>query len=317
MQTRHLILRPLDKENSGTGHMRRLFRLAVELHRHEDMTSILAVDNPQYWKDIIPGFPGSVRIVSTQKLLADTDSLISPCCIVLFDQKETALKELQDFLRLGMPVLLDDDGPARAYAPFVIDSIPGPRRTKANQNSGAFLELPPRKREPEPGGGILLGFGSQDPGNLTVPALDFLSKEPGICSARITVTNPAAIKTRDHPNNSFQILNAAQSLREHLHHYGLVICSYGLTAIEALAAGAAVITIDPSPYHVRLSKRLGLQGIGHYDPARSTFSRKQKQQLKRIMRNPAALIESHRQALSKLDIKSEPRQESAHSRSAP
>ncbi len=316
MQTRHIILRPLDKENSGTGHMRRMFRLAIELNRQTDMTPVFVVDNPRYWKNIIPEFPGSVRMISTQKLLFDNDS-IAPCCIVIFDQRETVLKELKDFLHLGMPILLDDDGPARSYAPFVIDSIPGPRRTKANQNSVAFLDLPSTKREPDLGGDILLGFGNQDPGNITVPVLDFLSKDLGIFAGRITVTNPVAAKTRDNANGGFQILNAPQSLHEHLHRYGLVICSYGLTAIEALAAGTAVITIDPSPYHARLSKQLGLHGIGHYKPGGGAFSRKQKQKLKRIIRNPAALIESHRRALQKLDIDSELRRRSEHSHSSP
>jgi len=58
------------------------------------------------------------------------------------------------------------------------------------------------------------------------------------------------------------VIPPVPSLKEHLADYDLVLTSYGLTAWEALRAGAGVLLVNPSSYHRKLSRRSGLPCLG-------------------------------------------------------
>lgn len=306
MAADHFILRPLDQRGGGSGHMRRLYRLGHELAAESGADCLLVVDNPACWAGEIPGFPTSIRVKPVREI---SDESRRGRTLILFDCREAALEDFQWFSRFGMPVLLDDDGPARRYAPFVVDSIPGPRRNEANMASTAFMNLPPRRREPDPGGAILVSFGGQDPAALTIPTLKFLIEDMGFPPNRITAAHPAGEGRRElHPIYSgLTLIEAPEKLQDQLHRFGLVICSFGLTAFEALAIGCAVITVEPSRYHGELSRFFGFPTAGHAAHGRGEFSQKQGRRLMRLLQNPPRLIEAWRRLSEKLE-RDEPRQ---------
>ncbi|OQX29211.1 MAG: hypothetical protein B0D92_04875 [Spirochaeta sp. LUC14_002_19_P3] len=293
MQARHIILRPLSGKEDGTGHIRRAYRLAEELNTVRGLRCTLIVDNPDYWASIIPGFPGRVQTAGSQSPpQTDRDSTL-----VLFDNKHTDTREFLRFADYGMPILLDDDGPARNYAPYAADSLPGPRRSPANLASIGLLELPPSAREAEAQGRILVCFGGgNSSGSLEAQTLRFLINSMGMAPERLAATVSTAREF-----SGVEIIHAPDNLRDELHRFGLVLCRYGLTAFEALAAGCAVITINPSPYHERLSRHVSLPSPGWVPPG-GNLSPKQRRTLKALLDNPERLISAREGVVQKLQI---------------
>jgi 2-polyprenyl-3-methyl-5-hydroxy-6-metoxy-1,4-benzoquinol methylase len=264
---------PLITLTSGSGHFRRSVETATAVSK-TGRTSIF-VDSEESEKAGFSGLsaPVPVRFFKPADLVetaAGSNEASAPATktgfndtLVVFDRKFSDGTRLLDWVRAGAtPVLLDDDGPARIRAPFVLDSIPGPRRSPANIASPAFLNLPGRRREPDARNAlILLSFGGFDPAGLTVPVLRSLILDAGIPSRRISLTLPTSADPGMLPEG-VTILEQVTGLKDRLGDYGLVICSYGITAWEALAAGCAVLTAEPTIYHRRLSRRAGIPSIG-------------------------------------------------------
>ena len=252
---------PLSRRTMGSGHMRRCLDIARRLPGR----SVILIDDtpsdtrfPDEWAELIPGFPGAVPVLLTSEALSG-DTLSDT--LMVFDRRSSEKADLIPWTYKTTPVLLDDNGPARHLAPFLLDTIPGPRGSEANEASPSWLNLPPRRRSPDPAGPILVSFGGDDPSGLTIPLITALVNRIGMDSRRISVTLPAGTSPESLPEG-VRVLKIPDGLKDHLADYGLVICSYGLTAWEAVAAGCGVLTADPTDYHARLSREAGFPGIG-------------------------------------------------------
>jgi 2-polyprenyl-3-methyl-5-hydroxy-6-metoxy-1,4-benzoquinol methylase len=169
-----------------------------------------------------------------------------------------------------------------------------------------YLNLPPRRRDPDPSGPVLVSFGGEDPAGITLPVLE-LVLGAGMKAARIHLTLPAGLRGKTLPGKAgeLKILEAPENLREHLGNYGLVFCSYGLTLWEAAAAGCAVITVDPSSYHARLSAEAGFPGLGYMNAASSGSIRKTGRKLRNLLNSPEELRESAGRISARLEGHSE------------
>lgn len=277
---RRIILRPLFRRGAGSGHMRRCCELAARLREYSDVDIVLIVDNPLAWADELSGFPERVLLMDEESLLNQKENAAEDT-LILVDPRQSTEHQIHRFSRHGTPVLLDDDGPGRHLAPFVIDSIPGPRKSLPNLFSTGFLSLPPRTREPNPEGPILVSFGGQDSSCLSDALIDALMNDEGIDPNRISKTLASHERQMADLKSNVQILDASQGLKKHLGRYGLVFCSFGLSALEALACGCAVITVEPSMYHWKLSKRLGLPSLGYARSAK--LSPSQRRTLKKLL----------------------------------
>ena len=180
--------------------------------------------------------------------------------LLVVDRRESSVEDLESMSFSGTPLLVDDDGDARQWAPFVLDTIPGPRRSMPNTLRTDLLGLPARKREPDVDGDVLISFGGEDPAQLTHPVLThldaFLPQE-----RRIWVIPPGE-RSIDFPSQRVEVLPHQEGFKHQLHCFGLVITSFGLTAWEALAAGCAVILINPSSVHESLSHWAQLPSAG-------------------------------------------------------
>ena len=299
MPADHFFLMPLTRPGDGTGHLRRACTLASELAENGKQCQ-LVLNEPARWTIECTTLHSKVRIVPEKEFFARPPAQYdAEKTLILVDARSTSDKRLKQAAQYGCPVLLDDDGQARDIAPFLIDCIPGPRKGQSNQVDTAFLSLPVKQRKPDPDGLILVTFGGEDPAGLTAPVLQFLLNEMGIPAQRI-------VTTRDNgkvPNVA--VLQAPGDLKNRLHDFGLVICSYGLTAFEALAAGSAVITVDPGAYHSRLSRYAGLPGAGY--ARHGSLSRRQCRRIKYFMSTPGILTESCDRMRKKWNLEAERR----------
>jgi len=265
--------------------------------------SYLDVKKPQEWAREIPEFPGSKVFLTSKLSSASIYSILKvekpkfealyskqfPGILAIFDQLESTVETLTFWAQRGItPLLLDDSGPARKVAPFVLDAIPGPRGTEANQSSINFLNLPPRCNDLEPGRPILISFGSDDPARLSVRVASGIIDEIGINPSELQVTLPGNV-----PKESFHqdmgILYHPNNLKLRLAEYSLLICSYGLTMWEAISVGIPVITVEPTKYHAKLSRKLKIPSIGFIEPGSLSLPRRKIVQLRRLMNSPSEL----------------------------
>ena len=315
MPAERFFFRPLIHKGSGSGHLRRCFDTAVSLvGRSAIFLDILDLaEKPmEEWAEEIPGFPGDIPIYSSSEVLMygisdDLTAISGPARpgffknLIIFDNKVSRFDHVAMWMAFATPVLLDDDGPARKIAPFVIDSIPGPRNSEANISSPSWLRLPGRCRNPDPKGSILVSFGGHDPAGLTFPIAEALIMRAGVDPGRITVTLAPELNA-DRLPPGVRILDAPINLREYLGDFGMVFCSFGLTAWEAIAAGCAVITAEPTRYHARLSRKLGFPGIGNIGYLfQSSLPTYQEMRLVKLMKSPDTIVRAANRLTAELD----------------
>ncbi len=297
---------PLSRRGMGSGHLRRCFNTARDMR----IPASLLIDDsspdallPEDWKGVIPGFPGGSSVLLTSDALKDNSLSGARRTLAVFDRRQSTRADILPWAENSTPVLLDDDGPARNLAPFVLDSIPGPRGSDANEASPSWLSLPPRGQKPNPEGPILLSFGGSDPAGITISLIHMLL-DTGIPASRIHLTLPPGVSVDSLPRG-VSILDAPGNLKSHLKNYGMVFCSYGLTAWEAIAAGCAVITADPTDYHASLSKSAGFPGIGRMSGGPGRPSGKNRKMLIKLMGSPENLVKSAEKLALSLETGSE------------
>lgn len=282
-----LLFLPLSRHERGSGHMRRTFETAAKIN---SPTAIIIDDSypdfkkPQEWAREIPGFPSSRVLLASEASSEKIDSILEISTsaaqppshfsniLAVFDQFRSTPAMLVSWARRNItPLLLDDSGPARKVAPFVLDAIPGPRDSEANQSSTSFLNLPPPSIDMNPRGPILISFGPDDPARLSVRVASAIVDEIGVDPSKVRVNLPNNASEGSF-HHEVGILHYPSNLKARLAEYSLLICSYGLTAWEAISAGIPVITVEPSRYHAKLSREMEIPSIGRINPVRSSPS---------------------------------------------
>ena len=293
MPVRKILFHPLFGNESGSGHLRRCIEWSGRLYP----------ENIAVFKN--EGFPfenytseGSLYGTDSEKFPEEASgNTSSPLklhnngfCnfIIVFDCKSSTRSDILPWVQWATPVLVDDDGPARLTAPFVLDIIPGPRGTAANQSSTSWLELPRKSRNPDPAGNILVSFGGEDPGQITIPLVQSMVHQLDINPNRVYVTLPRGADVQRLPDK-VKVIFVPTSLKDNLEDFGLVITAYGITLWEAIGTGCAVITVSPGNYHQFLARRMHIPDIGKVkwgqEPGRREICR-----LRRLLARPRYLI---------------------------
>lgn len=294
---KRILLVPSTKKGNGSGHLVRCFSLARELGAQAE---IFLPENPG------PGERGATELAlsypaqferSAVRCSLSSDARYD---LVVLDRRSTELSELERWAVLGPVLCLDEGGPARQCAEYLVDILPGLGRVGArlqpNVAERAFLDLPKHRREaPERLRSVLVSFGGEDPGGLTGRFVEAALKSGLFQPGAISVVRGPLHAKADGFKPGIVELGQVQDLKERLASYDLVVCSFGLTAYEAAWAGCAVLLYNPSAEHDRLSRAAGfpLLPMGRIDPAR----------LKSLCARPELLVGKAR-ACAPADVKS-------------
>lgn len=281
MSGRLVLLSPDLRYGRGTGHLMRCLEIAS---RRPDRY-VLHIPNPP-----APGNRSREELTHLDGLgAARVESRPAPWPdyeAVVYDRRSAEAAELcEQSISIGV----DLGGTARARADYLLDSLPMPRTFgRPNRFASGLRSAPHRRREtPDEIQSVLLSFGGEDPTGLTGTLAAKLRR--AFRSLHVTLVKGPANNTSMPPG--FDVLVAPSNLKERLADYDLVVTSFGLTAFEALAAGCAVVTFNPTRYHEALSRIAGFASIG--------VRRPNLRRLARLMERPASLTEQSVAARSK------------------
>ncbi len=237
---------PSTRRGNGTGHLKRCLDWAAGFKT----AHIYAAER---------GVGTEMRFRNTGNILWH-DSPEGEWELLVLDNRETA--SLPESLSSVPLIAVDESGAIRSSASCTIDIIPGKRPGIApNLQALSFMNVPERKHTPGKVKKILVCFGGEDPSALSFKLLDALKDSSEWSSLyKWHIISSSLVQGTNDPQ-WINIESPLPELRQVLPEYDLVLCSFGLTAFEALAAEVPVILFNPGGYHDRLSRTAGLSYI--------------------------------------------------------
>ncbi|HOX92250.1 MAG TPA: methyltransferase domain-containing protein, partial [Spirochaetales bacterium] len=261
---KRILLVPSVRKGNGSGHLVRCFALAKALGPGACLYLSDNADPQQRTAtELALSYPQHFEQSSVCTSIASGERFD----LVIVDNRATPYDELERWASLGPVVCIDEGGPARSYAEYLVDILPraqsGRKAIAPNLAGSEFLDLPKHRRTlPERIRTVLISFGGEDPVGLTDRFLTALLASAMVEPSSISVVRGplyAGKKSSGTPcaGSGVTELGQVQNLKEHLASYDLVVCSFGLTAFEAAWAGCLVLLYNPSAEHDRLSIAAG------------------------------------------------------------
>lgn len=263
------LLVPSIIKGNGTGHLMRMFSLL----KTQKETSFLYLDkNGIRPLDCLP------EILEKHSQIIDKDQVLEKFRHddyydwIIFDKRETSGPELEKFISQGFCLGIDEGGKHREYFDYLLDILPGPKGIPApNKVAPEFLQLPAKaKKVALVIDKILISFGGEDPKGLSGKLCFFLLNKGFFSPSQIQVLKGPGFKEQNIPSEVEQI-GPLPDLKSRLKDWDLVFTQFGLTAFEAAAAGVAVILLNPSFYHQRMSRDCGFAEIGRIRPQKKAL----------------------------------------------
>jgi 2-polyprenyl-3-methyl-5-hydroxy-6-metoxy-1,4-benzoquinol methylase len=202
-------------------------------------------------------------------LIPDEKTLKSrPWDFIVLDRFKTPPEEFARWSALAPLIGIDEGGSMRDSFDFLIDLLPGlPEISSPNILAPHLLPLPKNRRDSfylDPQDRplrILVSFGAEDPGNLTIPACRALAL-PETVEITALFGGFNRLVEPVQPIAGVQFREHILELREHLAEYDLVITHFGLTAFECIHARVPVLLVSPGAYHEKLARRAGFTSAG-------------------------------------------------------
>lgn len=248
---------PSARKGNGTGHLKRCVLWSSELPAQNFY------------------IPESPESFSPEEIEGITDSCLhkniirrnpgSSWDLIILDNRCTDVDYLPQELR-DLPIIaIDESGFWRRHAAYTMDLLPAPygKNSAANRTGLSFLDLPQHRERTGKIGlssihNVLVSFGGEDPAGLTQKIIDSLCLHETGWSWTF-IQGPSFHQNLKVKGECGKITlrNSPDNLKDSLYYYDLVLTSFGLTAFEALSAGAEVLLINPSDYHDRLSVNAG------------------------------------------------------------
>ncbi|MDR0557864.1 MAG: methyltransferase domain-containing protein [Treponema sp.] len=251
-----ILIVPSYKEGGGGGHLARCTALAEELRSLGRETRLYAPDAPL----AVPegGF-----------------------AFIVLDRFRTSLADFLTWRRLAPVAGIDEGGPCRNYADFLIDLLPNLEKTPPNIRKPGLLRFPATRRpsweESRADGAersgrkplrVLITFGAEDAAGLAIPAAAALAAKSGleatvVFGALNRSAQPHAQMQKDAlRKKNVVVLEYIPNLSERLAEYDLVVTHFGLTAFESLYARVPVALASPTAYHEKLARNAGFFTVG-------------------------------------------------------
>ncbi len=248
----------------GTGHIRRSFRTCRGLSG----SAAVCLDFP--WDGLVRDQEDCLALSDGSEQVAlvswQTIETVTPTLIVL-DTQTLTVAEMLRLLSVAPVVGIDTGGEGRAYASFLIDTLVNLETHQPNLYVPDALDLPPRVRTTPPSSGsrALICMGGDDIAELTEPLLQAVALSNQLGPGSVDIVLPATCFEPAHglPQRleGFPVTGRVYTtnrLAALLGEYDIVFCTFGLTAVEALAAGCTVITCAPTAYHAELTRKASL-----------------------------------------------------------
>ncbi len=182
--------------------------------------------------------------------------------LLILDNRSTEKDSLHSDLGNIPLVAVDEGGRLRDTAPYLLDILPGIYKQNANCEGLNLLNLESREEHSSAGKRlpdlkkVLVSFGGEDPADLSSGLADAVRSGASGQTWQI-VQGPAFHKNISHTGENVSIIKKPDSLKQHIRDCDIVLCSYGITAFEAVAAGKPVILLNPAGYHDKLAQKAG------------------------------------------------------------
>lgn len=269
-----LVFVPSLRIDRGMGHLRRC--LAAAASAGPGAVVYFASDrefvgsHPAFEQSIVQGLAASAGVLLWTHWPVD---LVIPTVVV---DLQAAPRTAFQFLRPRSQRLVgwDDGGSERPRFPFLVDSLPHDTKPEPNVRIPGLLGLavPPKPhRYDRPIKTVLAVFGGADPAGLTLRFLNLVQtlQSQGKWSYALTVVRGPLSRFILPPGT--QVLEAPKDLPGLLGRWDLTVTSWGLTALESLAAGTPVLLLNPTSYHEKLSRAAGLPTFGVKRPRADAF----------------------------------------------
>jgi len=254
--SRPLVFVPSVIPGQGTGHFQRVCGLVSALRAS--------------WRCLLYLPEGSPFLFLVSDALKSLVVSVPPesAHLVILDSFRTSVEDMHSWRKRGPVVSLDDGGPGRNGADYLLDIIPGIPGALCPPNlcSPAFLPLPANRRT-DPVltvSRVLVLAGGENAAGLALPAARLIAET----GCDVTVIDPSA-RGLTRIGGNLTVSEPVADLRETLFRYDLVVTHFGFTAFEALAAGCLVLLFSPGAYHYRLARANGFSAVppGHFTAA--------------------------------------------------
>ena len=279
MRSNRFLFAPSATPGNGTGHLRRAIRWAAQLPPNTFKIYV----RPSHWRPEFEQIAAAYGVPQSAFLLEVEEICPVDWDFVILDRRSSTKEDFRWWSRTGISLIgLDEGGPQRRLFPYLWDTFPIPTRFgPANLYDPSYLSLPDTRRsEPaDPLGqnrgigqvqtnrksqhfrSVLISYGGEDPAGLTERCTRWLIESEAFLPDALTVVLGPLFGPRTLPEG-VKLLQAPPDLSEQLYRYDLVCTSFGLTAYEAGYAGCGVILLNPSRYHLQLSRLAGFPSVG-------------------------------------------------------
>lgn len=246
-----LLLVPEIAPGHGGGHLRRCVRLLSEFPES---------------RVLLPGEtdPSTLLVpVPRERVTRDPRGWDA----IIVDRFLISREEALELTGYAPTVGIDVGGPGRDVIDFLIDTLPRLDGAIANCGGLEYLDLPSAEDARASSAGIdqrdivLVTYGAEDPGRLTEASAELMLEITSGSGIRVVAIAPARRELAS-VSPRIDVMPQQPSLLPWLLRARLVVTSFGLTAYEALAAGARVATVSPTPYHRELSRKAGFLDAG-------------------------------------------------------
>jgi 2-polyprenyl-3-methyl-5-hydroxy-6-metoxy-1,4-benzoquinol methylase len=201
--------------------------------------------------------------------LSRAQALDAPWDMIVADSFATPSSEFDSYSRRAFCLGIDEGGPCRNRFDYLVDILPrlGGKRDANQSDALAYLDLPARSRRfPARIESVLISFGGEDPRGLSERAARAVAASGAFPGLKVSVVRGGLSRASGVYPEGVAVLDSMPDLKSRLTEHDLVLCQFGLTAYEALAAGSAVLLMNPSPYHEALSRLSGFPTLSGTNP---------------------------------------------------